>query len=62
MRKPTHPLVIHSEEEHEGREIEILMRVVKQIETATERQVWESVKIDSLAAKDPKSCLNLKSE
>ena len=34
MRKPTHPLVINSEEEHEGREIEILMRVVKQTETA----------------------------
>ena len=62
MRKPSHPLVIHSEEEHEGREVEILMRVIRQTETVTERQVWESVKIDSLAAKDPRSCLNLKNE
>ena len=62
MRKPNHPLTIHSEEEHEGREIEILMRVIKQTETATERQVWESVMIDSLARKDPKGCLNLKNE
>ena len=38
------------------------MRVVKQTETATERQVWESVKIDSMTEKDPKNCLNLKSE
>ena len=38
------------------------MRVVRQTETALERQVWESVKIDSLAARDPKGCLNLKSE
>ena len=47
---------------YEGREIEILMRVIKQTETATERQVWESVVIDSLAGKDPKGCLNLKNE
>ena len=62
MRKPSHPSVMHSEEEHEGREVEILMRVIRQTETATERQVWESVKIDSMTEKDPKNCLNLKSE
>ena len=38
------------------------MRVIKQTETATERQVWESVMIDSLAGKDPKGCLNLQNE
>ena len=54
--------MIHSEEEHEGREVELLMRVIRQAETALERQIWESVAIDTLAAKNPKGCLNLKSE
>ena len=62
MRKQSHPLVIHSEEAHGGRKIELLMRVIRQIETALERQVWESVAINALAAKDPKGCLNLKNE
>ena len=62
MRKQTHPLVVHSDESHGGKEVELLMRVMKQTETALQRQVWESVKIDSMAAKNPRSCLNLKNE
>ena len=62
MRRQTHPLVIHSEEQHEGRGVEIIMRVVTQTETALQRQVWESVQIDAMSSKDPKGCLNLKNE
>ena len=39
-----------------------MMRVVRQTETTLERQVWKSVCIDSLAAKNPTGCLNLKIE
>ena len=38
------------------------MSIVKQAETAMDKQIWESVHIDSLAAEAPTSCLNLKSE
>ena len=62
MGKQSHLQVIHAGEVYEGRKEELLMRVRRQTETALERQVWESVKIDSLAAKDPKSCLNLKNK
>ena len=60
--KQSHPLVIHSEEEHNGRKLKLLMRVVRQSKTALERQIWESVAIDSLYAKDSKGCLNGKNE
>ena len=38
------------------------MRVVATANTALERQTWESVRIDTLAAESPESCLNLKTE
>ena len=62
MGKKTHPLVDHFTEQHQGRPQFVLLRLVKQAETAMERQIWESVYIDSLAAECPQGFLNLKSE
>ena len=60
--KRTHPLVIHWEEAHNNQPQEILMRIVATANTPLERQTWESVRIDTLAAESPESCLNLKTE
>ena len=58
--KKTHPMTIHFLEAHNGQQQEVLMGVVKKAATALERQVWESVTIDSQP--DPSLCLKLKSE
>ena len=60
--KKTHPLNIHFEETHQGKEQKILIRVVATPKTALERQIWESVAIDRLSGHSPNACLNLKSE
>ena len=59
--KKAHPMCIHFQEKHEGRRQRVLMRVLATPETALARQIWESVRIDSLS-KDKEACLNLKSE
>ena len=52
---------MHFEERHGGEEQELLMRMVREANTALERQVWESVMIDRLSD-SLEMCLNLKSE
>ena len=57
----SHPLVIHFWEEHEGQQQQIIMRVVSKHVTALDRQVMESVRINTdMQTED--ECLNLKSE
>ena len=55
-------MVEQFEEVHQGQKQDVLMRVVRQERTALERQVWEFVVIDCLAAKTPKASLNHKIE
>ena len=59
--KKSHPLVLHFDEMHGGEKQEVLMRTVREANTALERQVWESVMIDRLSG-SLKECFNLKSE
>ena len=59
LAKKTHPMVIHFDEVHQGRQQEILMRIVKTARTALECQTLE---IDLLTASHPSCCLNLKNE
>ena len=62
-RKKTHPMVQHHQEHHSGQPQEVLFRVVQKFKTALERQVWESVTIDSTnASLGHKRCLNNKTE
>ena len=56
--KKTHPMVDHFQEIHNGQKQNVLMKIVRQANIASN----ESVSIDSLAAEAPKSCLNLKSK
>ena len=60
--KTSHPLVSHFQEVHQGTQQPILMRIVRETQTALERQVWESVIIDRVSRKGGEVCLNLKSE
>ena len=60
--KKTHPLVDHFREVHNGSRQEILFRTIAQFQTALERQVWESVEIDSTTASIGLHCLNSKTE
>ena len=61
--KNTHPLVIHFAEEHSGARQEIPLRIVGKFKTPLERQVWESVEIDSTIAKLGRTnCLNSRNE
>ena len=60
--KKTHPLVDHFREVHNGNRQEILFRTIAQFQTALERQVWESVEIDSTTASIGLHCLNSKTE
>ena len=62
MGKKTHPLVDNFEEKHQGNPQFILMRILMQAETAMQRQIWESVNIDSRAEETKVGGLNLKSE
>ena len=57
----THPLTIHSNEEHEGTQQPYLMRIVSKHRKAMDRQVTESVRIE-LEGEDGSQCLNFKSE
>ena len=59
--KTSLPLVQHFEERHGGEEQELLIRTVREANTALERQVWESVIIDRLSG-SLEMCQNLKSE
>ena len=60
--KKTHPMVDHFKEVHNGNRQEILFRTIAQFQTALERQVWESVEIDSTTASIGLHCLNSKTE
>ena len=44
----THPVVTHFQEEHEGREQEVMMRIIGKHQTPLEKQVMESVLIEEL--------------
>ena len=57
----THPMTLHFLEEHEGKQQEVILRIVNKFHTALARQVAESVLIEEVANK-PEECLNLKSE
>ena len=57
----SHPLVIHFWEEHDGQQQQIIMIVVSKHVTALDRQVTESVRINTDMKTEDK-CLNLKSE
>ena len=59
--KKNHPMTIHFKEKHQGRRQRIIMRVIATPKTSLARQIWESVKIDTLSG-DMEACLNLKSE
>ena len=48
--KKTHPMVQHHQEHHQGETQKVLFRVVGKFRTALQRQVWESVEIDSTTA------------
>jgi len=60
--KRSHPMVTHFQETHQEQKQTILMRTVRNTNTALERQVWESVLIDRLSRKEGVDCLNLRSE
>ena len=57
----THPLVIHSVEEHQGQVQPVLMRTLSAHLTAMDRQIQESLNIIEESRK-PGNCMNLKSE
>ena len=58
---PTHPLVIHWQEEYGSEAQPILMRGLSTHLTAVDRQIQESLNI-ILETRKPGQCLNLKSE
>ena len=61
--KKTHPMVEHFSDHHEGQQQEVLYRIVAQFQKALERQVWESVEIDStISTLGLNNCLNSKTE
>ena len=60
--KRSHPMVGHFQEIHKGQRQTVLMRTVRNTNTALERQVWESVIIDRLSRKEGVDCLNQRSE
>ena len=60
--KRTHPMVQHFLEVHGGVQQEVLFRTIGQFLTALERQVWESVEIDSTTHSLGQRCLNNKTE
>ena len=61
--KKTHPMVDHFLDHHGGEQQEILFRTVGHFHKALERQVWESVEIDSTVASiGLHRCLNSKTE
>ena len=57
----THPMIIHSLEEHGGEAQPVLMRTLSSHLTTMDRQVQESLNILQEARKQGQ-CLNLKSE
>ena len=61
--KKTHPMVEHFLDHHGGEQQEVLFRTVGHFHKALERQVWESVEIDSTVASiGLQRCLNSKTE
>ena len=61
--KKTHPMVEHFGEVHQGVQQEVLFRTVATFQTALQRQVWESVEIDSKTKSIGfHACLNHKTE
>ena len=60
--KRSHPMVGHFLDVHRGQRQVVLMRTVRNTNTALERQVWESVIIDRLSRKEGVDCLNQRSE
>ena len=53
--------MLHFQEEHQGAQQEVLMRVIQKHQRPLERQVIESLNIE-IASRKPEECLNLKSE
>ena len=61
--KKTHPLVEHFMEHHQGVTQEVLFRTLASFQTALQRQIWESVEIDSTTNSIGfQACLNHKTE
>ena len=58
----TSAVVQHFEEQHGGEQQQVLYRIVGQFLIALERQVWESVEIDSTNLSIGPKCLNNKTE